>query len=87
MCCIPPVNVLRIHVCHLEYQGEMRVQPKESETYLILYSNVLYISAVLHIHYLMTCSEYAVSDYHRYLSCNDNMWLTSKKAFLFEDGG
>ena len=32
--------------------------------HLNLCSNVLHISTVLHIHYLMTCSEYAASDYH-----------------------
>ena len=64
MCFIPPVKVLCIHICHLEYQGEKRVQPKELEIYLNLCLNVLRISTVLHICYLMTYSEYAVSHYH-----------------------
>ena len=64
MCCIPPVKSLCVHICYLEYQGELRVQPKELETYLNLCSDVLPISRVLHICYLMTCSEYVVSDYH-----------------------
>ena len=39
---------------------ENRVQPKESETCLNLYSKVLHISTILHVHYLVTCSEYVV---------------------------
>ena len=32
--------------------------------YLNLCSDILHISTVLHIHCLMICSEYVVSDYH-----------------------
>ena len=60
MCCIPPIKIFTYSHLPSCIPRRWRVQPKESETFLNLYSNVLHISTVLHIHYLMTCSEYVV---------------------------
>ena len=62
MCCIPPVKVLRIHICHLEYQGIESIAHRVGNTLKSIFKCIAYFNSITYS-LSEACSEYVALGY------------------------